>query len=362
MRRVGYLYDEIASIENCRKAVIDAYHNKKPRFKRRNKKYIIYAEQYAQELHRLLTTKTFSPAPYNKFPLKDGIKKKPRTISATVFFPDQCLHRAICQITEGVLMRGAYFYSCSSIKGKGQTFVKERTQRWFKKDKKHTKYCFKFDIRHFYESVDNDRLKYKLRRIIKDKDCLALLDKIIDNSKGLPIGTMLSPRLANYYLQDFDYFIKQQCGAKYYERYADDCCIYASSKRALHKIRYKIEEYLRREGLTIKDDWQIFLVYGDWKKKGHIKRIGRRVDYCGYAMSHVNTTLRKGISLRAMRNCRKLKSGRFTIKRCRRLMSHNGWLQHSDTRAFQIEYVNEVYDKAKEVVSRHDKEKNQNTA
>lgn len=357
MKRVGFLYEEIASIDNCRKAVIDAFKNKKAHFKRKNKKYLAYSEDYARQLSEMLKNKAFTPSPYRKFELMDGIKKKQRTISTTVFFPDQCIHRAICQVLERVIMRGAYFYSCSSIKGKGQTFVKDSVQTWFRKDKKHTKYCFKFDIRHFYESVDNDTLKQKLRRVIKDADCLELLDKIIDNSNGLPIGTMLSPRLANFFLQDFDHYIKEQCGARYYIRYADDCCIFASSKRELHRIREKIITFLRREGLELKDDWQVFLVYGDWKKKRQIKRIGRRVDYCGYAMSHVNTTLRKNISLRAMRNCRKLKAGRFTIKRCRRLMAYNGWLIHTDSRNFQNEYVNEVYNKAKEVISNYDKER-----
>lgn len=355
MKRIGYLYDEIASLENCRRAVIDAYKNKKARFKRRNKRFLIHAEEYAQELSNLLQKKAFTPAPYNQFLLKDGIKKKERLISTTIFFPDQCLHRAICQVLEPVLMRGAYFYSCSSIKGKGQTFVKERVQRWFRKDKKHTKYCFKFDIKHFYESVDNDILKHKLRRVIKDEDCLELLDRIIDNAEGLPIGTMLSPRLANFFLQDTDHYIKEVCGARYYIRYADDCYIFASSKRELKKIRDRVMAFLKNEKLSLKEDWQIFLVYGDWKKKGQIKRIGRRVDFCGYAMSHVNTTLRKSISLRAMKNCRRLKAGRFTIKRCRRLMAYNGWLLHSDSRNFQTKYVNEVYSKAKEVISDYDK-------
>ena len=357
MKRVGYLYDEIASLDNCRMAVIDAYKNKKPHFKRKNKKYLVNAEEYAKQLSDMLKNKAFTPSPYRQFELPDGIKKKKRTISTTVFFPDQCVHRAICQVLERVLMRGAYFYSCASIKGKGQTFVKDSVQTWFKKDKKHTKYCFKFDIRHFYESVDNEILKRKLRRVIKDRDCLELLDNIIDNSDGLPIGTMLSPRLANFFLQDFDHYIKQQCGARYYIRYADDCCIFASSKRDLHKIREKIRTFLEQEGLQIKDDWQVFLVYGDWKKKRQTRRIGRRVDYCGYAMSHINTTLRKGISLRAMRNCRKLNAGRLTIKRCRRLMAYYGWLKHTDSRDFQNKYVNDVYDKAKEVISNYDRER-----
>ncbi|MGN0107813.1 MAG: reverse transcriptase domain-containing protein [Hominilimicola sp.] len=360
MKRVGYLYEEIASIENCRRAVIEAFKNKKPKFKRKNKKYLAHSEEYARVLSEMLKNKSFTPAPYRQFPLKDGIKKKERIISTTIFFPDQCLHRAVCQVLEKVLMRGAYFYSCSSIKGKGQTFVKDSVQRWFKKDKKHTKYCFKFDIKHFYESVDNNVLKRKLRRVIKDNDCLELLDKIIDNSEGLPIGTMLSPRLANFFLQDFDHYVKENCGARYYIRYADDCCIFASSKRELHKIRDKIIEFLKYEGLQLKGDWQVFLVYGDWKKKRQIKRIGRRVDYCGYAMSHVNTTLRKNISLRAMKNCRKLQAGRFTIKRCRRFMAYNGWLKHSDSRGFQIKYSDNVYDKAKEVISNYDREKMHN--
>lgn len=35
-----------------------------------------------------------------------------------------------------------------------------------------TCHCFKFDVRHFYESIDHNILKYRYARLFKDEDLL----------------------------------------------------------------------------------------------------------------------------------------------------------------------------------------------
>ena len=48
------------------------------------------------------------------------------------------------------------------------------------------------DIRKFYPSLNHDILKAIIRKKIKDKDLLWLLDEIIDSAEGVPIGNYLS--------------------------------------------------------------------------------------------------------------------------------------------------------------------------
>ncbi|UWI20564.1 MAG: RNA dependent RNA polymerase [Bacteriophage sp.] len=81
-----------------------------------------------------------------------------------------------------------------------------------------TKYCLKLDIRKFYPSIPHNGLKKCIRKKIKDKDFLMILDEIIDSTDnvrdvsskltnkigiGVPIGNYLSQYFANLYLINF---------------------------------------------------------------------------------------------------------------------------------------------------------------
>lgn len=354
------MYDKICDIENCRKAILNASRTKR----KKCRKYIDNLEYYAQALSNLLRNREYTPSPYGKFTLKqDGLSHKERVISTTQFFPDQCVYWALLQVTGGILRRGTYAYSCAGIKGKGTLFASRRIRKWFQDDSKHTKYCLKMDIKQFYPSMDNGILKSLIRRLIKDKDVLNLYDSIIDLEQGIPIGTVLSPYFADVMLQSLDYLIKQKLRdfCKYYIRYADDMCVFSNNKKNLKKVLDAVKQHLSEIGLELKGNYQIFLVERIEKQgKNKGKRRGRRVDFCGYAVSHVNTRVRKRIAIRIMRTCRKIADGRYTYKLCARLMSYMGWLKHSSSQSFKERYIYHKINikRVKEVISNETKMRN----
>ena len=47
---------------------------------------------------------------------------------------------------------------------------------------------------------------------------------------------------------------------KYYLRYMDDMVLFGRNKKELHKIKKLIDEFLRQEGLKLKENWQLFKV------------------------------------------------------------------------------------------------------
>ena len=55
-----------------------------------------------------------------------------------------------------------------------------------------------------------------------------------------------------------DHHIKEQLKAPYYIRYMDDMIIFHRNKKELHKVKDKIEEYLNKEHLKLKENWQLF--------------------------------------------------------------------------------------------------------
>ncbi len=382
MKRVGYLYDKICDTENCKQAILNASRHK--RVKR--KKYIDGIDDYAAKLSKMLKSKTYMPAPYHKFKHRENSSGKEREISATRFFPDRGAHWAVIQVVGDVLRRGTYTYSCAGIKGRGTLYASQAVRRWLKNDPQNTKYCLKLDIRRFYPSVDHEILMKLLGRLIKDKDVLDLLGKIIDLEDGIPIGTVLSPYFADVILQPVDYLIKQELGCKYYARYADDMVVFGRDKQELHKAFERIRERLSELGLEVKGDWQVFLVERTEKRgralpahlrgrvtsfrhsrnsmptalpahlRGRVTSFrhsrnsmpaalpaylrGRKVDFCGWAVSHTTVRVRKRIALRIMRLCRRLARGNYTHRLCTRYWSYYGWIKHGACNAFREKYIN----------------------
>lgn len=112
------------------------------------------------------------------------------------------------------------------------------------------------NIRKFYPSLNHDILKAIIRKKIKDKDLLWLLDEIIDSAEGVPIGNYLSQFFANLYMAYFDHWVKEELKVKYYYRYADDIVLLSNSKDQLRNWLLAIKVYLTNMlKLELKDNY-----------------------------------------------------------------------------------------------------------
>jgi len=291
MKRVGYLYEKIIDVNNCKKAILNASKSKKKR------SHVLEVLEdidfYAEDLSNRLQNLDFT-TPYRIKTIEDGLSHKKREIQVPNFYPDQCSHHAIVQIIMPIVIKSSYYWSCANIKGRGISRASKYMSRVVTRGK--AKYCAKFDISKFYPSVSHDILKEKLKRKIKDDKALKLLFKVIDTYEGLPIGNYTSPLFAELYLQDLDYYIKQDLRISYYVRYADDLVLMDNNKRKLHSSINKIIEYAKKDSLQIKGNYQMFLVKNDSK--------GRKIDFIGRCYAIGYTTIRKRVSLAVMRHSR----------------------------------------------------------
>ena len=186
-------------------------------------------------------------------------------------------------------------YSC--IKNRGIHAAAKNVKHILRTDNDGTRYCLKIDIRKFYPSIDHDILKMVIRRRIKDKRLLWLLDEIIDSvPTGVPIGNYLSQYFANLYLAYFDHWLKEVKHVKYYWRYADDIVILALNKEVLHELLHEIRAYLRENlKLKVKRNYQVFPTNT------------RGIDFLGYRFFHTHTFLRKSIKKKLFRRVAKLR-------------------------------------------------------
>ena len=117
------------------------------------------------------------------------------------------------------------------------------------------------DLKSYFDTIPHDRLVKKVQRRITDGRILKLISSylkagILENGKewqetseGTPQGSVISPLLANLYLNDLDHQMERN--GREMVRYADDfvilCATETEAKEALEEVRKWVEE----EGLTL---------------------------------------------------------------------------------------------------------------
>jgi retron-type reverse transcriptase len=326
MKRYGNLYYKIYDLENIRLA----HKNAKKGKSHYSEVKMVEAnpEKYFTKIRNMLKNKTFRNSKYEIFTRKD--KGKEREIFKLPYFPDRIIHHCIMNILEPIWMKTLIADTYSSLKNRGIHKGVKRIKKALK-DREDTKYCLKMDVRKFYPSIDHDILKQIIRRKIKDKDLLWLLDHIIDSASGVPIGNYLSQYFGNLYLSGLDHWLKEQKRCRYTFRYCDDICVLHSDKKHLSQLRKEISDYLNVSlNLALKDNWQIFPV----DKRG--------IDFLGYRFFHDYILLRKGTTTRFKRRMRHIKKKHHRLAPMNILssvMSYRGWMKFADCHRLERKYI-----------------------
>lgn len=285
------------------------------------KKHDPIKEQNLLQLQESLINKTYKTSTYSTFKV---FEPKERDVSRLPYYPDRIAHHGIMIPLKPIFTSSFTADTYGNIEGRGPHKAADKIKEVLRKDEVGTQYCLKLDIRKFYPSVNHGILKKQLRRKIKDKDLLWLLDEIIDSAPGLPIGNYTSQYFSNFYLTGFDHWIKQEKKVKYYFRYVDDIVILAPDKESLQKLFIEIRQYLSVQlNLTVKSNYQIFPV------------AVRGIDFLGYVFFHKYTLLRKSIKKRFARAIAKGASRQT-------LAAYWGWVKHCDGRNL----MNELFKKA----------------
>lgn len=280
MKRFKNLFNKFYDKSFCRAAIMNAAQHKTRR--KSVVKVVRNIDEYTNKLQSILISQSYVPSPTQPLYVTDQSSGKIREIYPPRFFPDQCVHWAVVMAIKPALMRGMYDHSVGNIPGRGQSAGVKYVKKVLKDHKKRTKYCLYFDIHHFYQSIDQEKLISMLKNVINDKRMISLISVIIRAyDDGLPLGNYTSQWLANFYLQGFDHYMKEKLKAPFYCRYVDDCIVIGPNKRKLHRIQESALSYLKSIGLTMKPNFQVFPI----DKRG--------IDFLGYRFYHDRTIMRR---------------------------------------------------------------------
>lgn len=275
-------------------------------------------EFYLKQIQELLVSKSFTTSQYQICDIKD--KNKIRTIHKLPFFPDRIVHHALIQIIEPILINSLIRDTFQSIKGRGVSDARNRVKTYI--NKHNPTYCLKLDITKYYPSIDNSRLKEKLRKKIKCKDSLWLIDDIIDSTIGLPIGNYTSQHFGNFYLSDFDHYIKEQKRISGYFRYCDDMIFLLDDKPNLHLLKKDIFKYIKKENLTLKRNWKIFPISK------------QKLDFVGYVFKQNRIVLRKSIFVSFKKKLNNINTKQITKNDVCSIAAFFGWFKPINLKPF----------------------------
>jgi RNA-directed DNA polymerase len=116
------------------------------------------------------------------------------------------------------------------------------------------------DLKGYFDSIPHDRLMAEVKRKVADGRVLALLEaylhaKVMDGlqewepERGSPQGAVISPLLANLYLDDLDHHM----AAAGYQmiRYADDFVILCRSQDEAERALAQVRQWVEGRGLTL---------------------------------------------------------------------------------------------------------------
>lgn len=252
-------------------------------------------EELLASIKARIANGTFRIATYKEFWVHEGDKWR-LIQSPTV--EERIGINAIIRVLEKHVYPTIVLTSAASIKGRGMHRLYRKMRSDIRHDREGTRYFYKCDIRKFYQSVVQAIMKEIIRKYVKDRWLLPILDSFVELLKsGISIGLRSSQFYGNILLSRLDHRMKEQEHCRYYYRYCDDIVILAGDKRLLWHYRDVIHEEISKLGLELKPNEAV-------------RPIETGIDFLGYVDDGEHTRLRKRTKQTAARKLHRVRSRR----------------------------------------------------
>lgn len=286
-------------------------------------------------LHNVLKDGNYVTPEYRVFYISDPKQRKIMALPFTC----RIVHEAMLIQLRPILLPMFNRDSYACIKGRGQHLLLKNLKDDLNRDPAGTKYCWKGDVYHYYDEIDQDiLLNILFRKIRCTKTREMLFELIRSTTKGVPIGSQPSQEFGILYLSALDHFMKRVVKIKYYYRYADDIVMLASSKKDLHQAAWRLMSFAHYQR-------KLF-----FKKRQIFKVDDRSIDYVGYRFFHNKVILRKKIKMDLCREVAALKKKGLTNKEIiLKTASRLGWASHADVKQLLNRILNMDKEKKKKI-------------
>lgn len=215
------------------------------------------AEQYLQELQQQLQSGTYQPQAVKRVMIpKAGGGERPLGIPTV---KDRVVQMAIKLVIEPIFEHTFRDSSHGFRPGRGCKDALRAVDEWLKAG---YTWVVDADIKGYFDHISHDLLMSKLGERLADRRLLNLLGAYLKQdimtdceswkpTQGTPQGAVLSPLLANIYLNELDHLI----GDRYrLVRYADDFIILAASEAEADAALTEVKQWMARHQLELHPD------------------------------------------------------------------------------------------------------------
>lgn len=318
MRRDGHIMEEITAYGNMETAFDAVVRGNKRKKSRQGRLLIAHREEVVEELTGCLKDGSFRLGRYHEREIEEYGKKR---VLQILPMKDRIAVYAVMNVVDGHLRKRYIRTTGASIKGRGTHDLMDCVRRDMKDDPEGTRYCYKFDIRHFYDSARQDFVMWCFRRVFKDTILLTLLERFVTLlPEGISFGLRSSQGAGNLLLSVFlDHYLKDRHGISHFYRYCDDGVVLGATKAELWAVRDVIHGQMGQIGLEVKPNERVFPTT-------------EGIDFLGYVIYPDHVRLRKRIKQKFARKMHEVKSKR---RRRELVASFYGMSKHADcTRLF----------------------------
>ena len=313
MRREGHIIEEVVEYSNMAESFDQVLRGSKRKKSRQGRYLLAHREEVIKELSERIADGTFTVANYRERTINESGKERRIQV---LTMKDRIAVHAIMSVVDRHLKKRFIRTTSASIKDRGMHDLMQYIRRDMQEDPEGTRFCYKFDISKFYESVCQDFVSYCVRRVFKDMKLITMLDGFIHMMpQGISIGLRSSQGLGNLLLSVYlDHYLKDRYGVRHFYRYCDDGVVLGKSKAELWEIRDAVHEQVEQIDLKVKANERVFPV-------------DEGIDFLGYVIYPDHVLLRKRIKQKFARKMHEVKSR----KRRRVLIaSFYGMAKHAD--------------------------------
>lgn len=210
-----------------------------------------------EKLHRELREGSYEPLPVRRcwIPKLGSHEKRPLGIPAV---RDRIVQGAVRNVIEPIFERAFAEHSYGFRPGRGCKDALRRVndllgQGYF--------WVVDLDFKAYFDTIPQDKLVARVKELISDGRLLDLIGKylkagVLDGLKGwepteqgTPQGAVVSPLLANLYLNPLDHLMAAAGYAM--TRYADDLVVQCRSEEEANAALEKVRQWAQENGLTI---------------------------------------------------------------------------------------------------------------